>query len=105
MANENLDKDRATLEAMGRIYCKTHHNGSKDDAGLCPSCRETIDATLARTDSCPYGHMGNCRDCDTHCQRGEAREHIRTIMRYSAPRMVYRHPLMALGYLRKKIAR
>ena len=39
-----------------------------------------------------------------HCQRGEAREKIRAIMRYSAPRMAFRHPLMTIGYLRKKIA-
>ena len=62
-----------------------------------------IDATLARTAICPYGHEGNCQDCDIHCQRGEAQMRIKEIMRYSAPRMTLRHPIMTAGYLRKKL--
>ena len=97
------DGDRKTLEAMGRIYCSAHHEGElKDSVGLCASCRETVDRTLERTAACPYGHEGNCQDCKTHCQRGEAQQRIREIMRYAAPRMTVRHPLMTLEYLRKK---
>ena len=78
----SLEKDRRTLEAIGLIYCKAHHaDAVKDAAGLCSSCQ----------------------DCDIHCQRGEAQERIKEIMRYSAPRMAYRHPLMTAEYLRKKI--
>ena len=100
--SERADKDRRTLEAIGRIYCSAHHDDAKDEAGLCPSCRETVAATLARTEACPYDHEGNCQDCDIHCQRGEAQARIREIMRYSAPRMAVRHPLMTAEYLRKK---
>ena len=97
------DRNRKTLEAMGRIYCSAHHRDeSKDLAGLCVSCRETVDRTLERTAACPYGHEGNCQDCKIHCQRGEAQQRIREIMRYAAPRMTVRHPLMTLEYLRKK---
>ncbi len=102
---DRIDKDRKTLEAIGRIYCSAHHDGLKDAASLCPSCRQAVDRTLERTASCPYGHEGNCEDCDIHCQRGEAREQIREIMRYAAPRMAFRHPLMTIGYLRKKVRR
>ena len=102
MPNDHLEKDRSTLEAMGRIFCKAHHTSPKDASGLCASCRQTVDATLARTESCPYGHVGNCEDCGIHCQRGEARDRIREIMRYAAPRMTLRHPLMTFDYLRKK---
>ena len=104
MENEQNSKDRKTLEAIGSIYCAAHHVGDKDAASLCPACRETVDATLARTKACPYGHEGNCQDCDIHCQRGEARERIRAMMAYAAPRMTLRHPLMTLEYLRKKRA-
>lgn len=97
-----VDKDRKTLEAIGFIYCRAHHDGTKDAAGLCPSCRETVDATLARTEVCPFGHESNCQDCTIHCQRGEARSRIREMMRYSAPRMALHHPLMTAEYLRKK---
>lgn len=106
MKHSQEQKDRKTLEAIGRIYCKAHHDDActpKDEAGLCASCRETIDATLARTVACPYGHKGNCQDCTLHCQRGEAQARIREIMRYAAPRMTFRHPLMTLNYLKKKV--
>ena len=104
MGKAKEQRDRATLEAMGRIFCSTKHaDAAKDETGLCQQCRSTIEATLARTQACPYGHEGNCQDCDIHCQRGEARERIREIMRYAAPRMTIRHPLMTADYLRKKI--
>lgn len=102
MAMAREDKDRKTLEAIGRIYCSAHHDGPKDVAGLCAACRKAVDTTLSRTASCPYGHVGNCQDCLLHCQRGEAQAQIQEIMRYAAPRMAFRHPLMALEYLRKK---
>ena len=99
-----LDKDRRTLEAIGRIYCSAHHKETpKGKAGLCSSCRETIDRTLEHTTSCPFGHEGNCQDCSIHCQRGEAQVRIREMMSYAAPRMAYRHPLMTFEYLRKKL--
>ena len=99
-----VEKDRKTLEAIGRIYCNAHHDGDKDAAGLCATCRETVDATLARTEACPFGHTGNCQDCKVHCQRGETQARIREMMRYSAPRMALRHPLMTAEYLRKKLS-
>lgn len=102
MKNTHVDKDRRTLEAIGRIFCSNHHEGVKDAAGLCPSCRSTIDDTLERAAACPYGHDTNCEDCHVHCQRGEAQVRIREIMRYSAPRMAIQHPVMTLEYLRKK---
>lgn len=102
MDNERTARDCKVLETMSRIFCKAHHSGEKDSSGLCPSCRETVEATLARTAVCPFGHEGNCQDCAIHCQCGEAQERIREIMRYAAPRMALRHPLMTSEYLRRK---
>ena len=96
--------DLKTLEAMAFIFCKDNHDSrERDDAGLCPSCRAAVSATLARTEACPNGHSGNCQDCPHHCQAGEARVAIREIMRYAAPKMLFRHPVMTMRYLRKKL--
>lgn len=96
-------RDLKTLEAIGRIYCDAHHRKAERDArGLCASCGEAIDATFARAANCPNHRSGNCEDCDVKCQRGDAQVRIKQIMRYSAPRMLFRHPLMTLEYLRKK---
>ena len=104
MKSSRQDRDRKTLEAMGFIFCSAHHGqAEKDDCGLCTQCRETVEATLERTVACPFGHEGNCQDCTVHCQRGEAQERIREIMRYAALRMVFKHPLMTAEYLKKKL--
>ena len=95
-----IDKDRRVLEAMGSIYCQGNHaDAQKDEGGMCPECRATIENTLSRAASCPYGHQ----DCKTHCQRGDAQIRIKAIMRYAAPKMMFRHPIMAFEYLRKKL--
>lgn len=98
------ERDRATLEAIGSIYCRRHHRDIvKDGTGLCASCREAVEATLERAQSCPNGHRDNCQDCSVKCQRGEGQQRIREIMRYAAPRMLFRHPLMTFVYLRKRL--
>lgn len=100
---KRTDKDRLTLEAIGSIYCRGNHaQRRKDEAGMCPECREAIELTLAKAKSCPLGHSGNCEDCAVHCQRGDAQKRIQQIMRYAAPRMAVRHPLMTFEYLKKK---
>lgn len=105
MAVKNV-RDLKTLEAIGRIYCKAHHQGTEqDEAGLCPSCREAVESTFARAANCPNHQTNNCEDCEVKCQRGDAQKRIKQIMRYSAPRMIFCHPLMTLEYLRKKRAR
>ena len=100
---DRTERDRKTLEAIGRIYCSAHHDTSpKDETGLCTSCRQVIDQTLQRATACPFDHEGNCQDCSIHCQRGEAQQRIKEIMRYAAPRMTFLHPLMTAEYLLKK---
>lgn len=97
--------DRRTLEAMGLIYCYAHHpEGAKDGIGLCPSCRDAVEAVLRKTSSCPHEHKINCQDCDIKCQRAGDIEQVRAIMGYAAPRMIYRHPIMTIRYIAKKIA-
>ena len=97
-------KDRATMEAIGAIYCRGNHAAAvRGDDAMCPQCREAIEGTLARALACPHGHEHNCEDCETHCQRGEAQQNIKVIMRHAAPRMLVRHPVMTFGYLWKKL--
>ena len=98
------EKDMRTLEAMGRMYCKKfHQDAAKDEAGLCTECRQTVNATAQRTQACPFNHEGNCQDCPIKCQRGDAQDRIKAIMKYSAPRMLFAHPAMTLRYLQRKI--
>ncbi len=40
-----------------------------------------------------------CTVCPVHCYTRKYREKIKTIMRYSGPRMILHHPLMAIDHL------
>lgn len=101
----SLERDRATLEAIGTIYCKAHHGRVAASAGtaLCPECAEVVQYAMARTERCPSNHEGNCKDCAIHCYNGEMRAGVRAMMAYSAPRMLLRHPVMTARYLCKKV--
>lgn len=103
VADKQEEKDRATLNAIARIYCDAHHGEApKDSDGLCSSCCAAVESTMDRVSVCPFGHAGNCEDCSVKCQRGGDQKRIKEIMKYAAPRMFLRHPLMSLEYLRKK---
>lgn len=91
-----LDREKRTVEAMIKLYCRRRH-GSRQ---LCAECRELRDYALLRLDKCLFGEgKTTCAKCRVHCFKPEMRERIRGVMRYSGPRMLYRHPAMALCHL------
>ena len=40
-----------------------------------------------------------CSNCKTHCYQTQMRERIRQVMRYSGPRMLLHHPVMAVRHV------
>ena len=86
-----------TIDAMVRIYCHDHHETTAD---LCAACAELLVYAHERLDKCPSGEdKPNCSDCTVHCYRPDMRERISAVMRYAGPRMLFRHPVMALRHL------
>ena len=81
---------------QGSHECQVGHGGP----GLCGECRELLEYSLARLDHCKFGNAKTkCHKCPVHCYRPDMREKIRTVMRFSGPRMLLYHPLEALRYL------
>ncbi len=81
---------------MTRMYCRRHH-GNRD---LCADCRRLLDYALERLARCPFGEAKpSCRRCPVHCYAPEPRAAIRAIMRWAGPRMLFRHPRLALRHL------
>jgi hypothetical protein len=63
-------------------------------------CEELLDYALHRLEACPFrAHKSVCAACPIHCYRPAMREKIRAVMRYAGPRMLFRHPLLAMGHL------
>ncbi len=90
-------RERHTLEAMLKIYCRGNHGRRAD---LCDECGRLRDYALTRLDRCPYGRdKPVCSRCPAHCYKPDMRERIREVMRYSGPRMLARHPILSLLHM------
>jgi len=92
-----IGRERKTLEAMIRIFCRDRH-GTTD--GFCKDCERLLAYALKRLDKCPFGaEKPACADCPIHCYRPDMRERIRAVMRHAGPRMIWRHPVLAAFHL------
>jgi len=81
---------------MVSSYCRAHHAVGK----VCPECTALREYALHRLDICPFGEgKTTCASCPVHCYQPEMRREIRTVMRYAGPRMIYRHPLIAIRHI------
>ncbi len=89
-------KEQMVVEEMIRLYCKHNHHTSD----LCFECKELVDYAKLRSAKCPFMKDKTfCVNCKVHCYKPEMREKIRTVMRYSGPRMIIYHPVLALWHL------
>lgn len=94
-------KEERVVEEMVDLYCrKNHFNYDHKYHKMCPECRELADYARMRSEKCPF--MENktfCANCKVHCYKPEMRERIRVVMRFSGPRMLLYHPILAIWHL------
>ena len=91
------EREKRIVSEMIRLYCKKQH-GTKD--GLCPECAALDAYARMRSDKCPFMETKTfCSNCRVHCYRAEMREKIREVMRFSGPRMLLYHPVMAIRHV------
>lgn len=90
------EREQETVSLMIKIYCKKQHGGKT----LCPNCAELEAYARARSEKCPFMETKTfCSNCRVHCYRPEMREKIRAVMRFSGPRMIFHHPVMAIRHV------
>ena len=97
-----LAREEKTIAAMIALYCRDHHETAPHDSGdgLCPECADLLAYARLRLEKCRYGaEKPTCANCETHCYRPAMRERVREVMRYSGPRMLRRHPVLAVAHL------
>lgn len=94
------------MRRMVTLYCRARHATPGDR--LCPQCTGFLAYVAARLERCPYGpDKPTCANCPVHCYKRAQREYAREIMRYSGPRMLWRHPWLALMHMvdgRRRVA-
>lgn len=87
-------REKKTVEAMIQIFCHNIHQTKKE---LCHECRKLSVYAHARLNKCHFeAKKATCANCRIHCYKPVMRERIKDVMRYSGPRMTYRHPILAL---------
>jgi hypothetical protein len=90
------DRELATIRVMIRMYCANHHAGALP----CDDCTELASYAARRIDRCVFGPAKpTCANCKVHCYGAEMRERVRTVMRYAGPRMLLRHPVLAIAHV------
>jgi len=95
--NRRIAREKRTIGAMIRLYCHGQHGVQ---AGLCASCKELHDYAIERLTRCPFGgRKPVCAQCPVHCYRRAMRERIVAVMKYAGPRMLLRHPILAMAHL------
>lgn len=100
-----IGREKHTVAAMIELYCEEEHGAAN---GLCAECQALHDYAMQRLERCPFGEQKTtCAHCTVHCYKPVMRERIRVVMRTAGPRMIWRHPILAVRHLldgRKKAA-
>ena len=97
-----MRREWRTLAAMIAIAChgRRHERQAGGRRTLCPACEELRAYAEQRLLRCPFGdEKPTCNNCQVHCYRPEMRERVREVMIFAGPRMLLRHPVLALLHL------
>ena len=94
-SRRRIAREKLTVRTMIEMYCSTHHKRA-----MCDACQMLYAYATLKIDKCPF-HQAKpvCTNCTIHCYRSNERDQIKRVMRFSGPRMLIRHPVMALLHL------
>ncbi len=96
--DRRIRREKKTITVMIEMYCRARH-GTRSRA-LCDRCTALHDYAMQRIDKCPYClAKPTCANCPIHCYKPDMRERVRTVMRYAGPRMMRRHPVLAVLHI------
>ncbi len=96
-AQSKREQEKKIVSEMIALYCRKKH-GMK--SGLCPECAALDAYAKMRSDKCPFMETKTfCSNCKVHCYKTDMREKIREVMRFSGPRMLMVHPVMAIRHV------
>ncbi len=101
--SEKEKGDIRTLVKFVGIYCRENHNGEKapflfrlldikeiekKEVSLCQECGRLLTYGLTMRMKCPHDPKPMCKKCETQCYKGEYKQKIREIMKFSGIYMI-----------------
>ncbi|MHC4427675.1 MAG: nitrous oxide-stimulated promoter family protein [Planctomycetota bacterium] len=97
-STRRLRREKKTISVMIGMYCRAHHDGAT--GSLCGDCTALHEYAMDRIDKCPFClSKPTCLNCPIHCYKPDRREEVRAVMRYAGPRMMRRHPVLAILHI------
>ena len=97
IAINRLGREKRTIGIMIKMHCDYNHD---KDGTLCNECHELTEFAYERMNRCVFQNdKPVCSECQIHCFRQEMRDKIKTVMRFSGPRMIYKHPIIGIRHL------
>lgn len=98
MSSRRIRREKKTITIMMRMYCRDRHGTRAGE--LCDQCGALHDYAMQRIEKCPFClAKPTCANCTIHCYKDDMREDVRQVMRYAGPRMMRRHPVLALLHI------
>lgn len=96
MPDSRIQREKLTIRKMISLYQRRCPDAQHDD--------EHYDNLYAyavkRLDRCVFGaEKPACKQCPVHCYQPAKREEMKQIMRWSGPRMLWRHPILTVRHL------
>ena len=93
---DKREKEMRTVYEMIHSYCRKNHKEKE----LCQECLALYEYAKERIEKCPFMETKTfCSQCKVHCYKKDKREKIRKVMRFSGPRMLLYHPVMAIRHV------
>lgn len=101
MAKSRIESEKKIVMHMILIYCK----GNKHSAPApCEACKQLLEYAHKRLNHCRFGEEKTfCEQCPVHCYKPDMRVEIKKVMRYSGPRMLLHHPVIAVKHVLAKL--
>ena len=98
--SRRISREKSTIKVMIKMYCQKHHATSNE---LCDDCLHLQNYAFERIKKCKFlPDKPACNECPVHCYNPVMREKIKIVMRFAGPRMIFRHPYLAIMHLLDK---
>lgn len=95
------NKKHLISEKMIKMYCQgnKHVTNKLNESMLCDTCDDLLKYSEFRTSKCPYiSKTLYCVNCPTPCYKQEYREKMQSVMKYSGPRFLLKHPIYFIDH-------
>jgi hypothetical protein len=94
-SDKKRESEKLIVKEMIEIYCKKKHKTKT----LCPFCNDLLNYSLLKIDNCPVIETKTfCSKCSIHCYNKNRSTQIKQVMRFSGPRIFFKHPFLVIKH-------